>query len=193
MADAFEEILAVISANDWDLDVVELPKLLKSVKGDISTEKTVIAHSLTVNSKDGIDSNQVCQLDVSKIASFKARKLLSKSSWKRKEFLSKWNAEMPHQCTSYTPPESLLASLCLSTFDPKVEDDILTFFPASSLPMEPSLRFKRLFTEREEWKEADIDPYLVDICKQNEQVATLLLKHAIYKTEKSVWIERPSA
>ena len=42
MSEAFDEILAVVSANDWDLDSIELPKLLKSVKGDISTEKSVV-------------------------------------------------------------------------------------------------------------------------------------------------------
>ena len=105
------------------------------------------------------------------------------------QFLSKWNAEMPHQCTSYTPPEALLAPLCLAAFEGKVGDDILSFFPSSSLPVEPSQRFQRLFKEREQWKEVDISPFLDDICKENENCSSLLLKYAVYTD--GVWIEKP--
>ena len=56
---------------------------------------------------------------------------------------------MPHQCTSYSPPMSLVSDLCLRSHDAKVSDDVLAYFPSSSLPRDPESRFRKLFEVRE--------------------------------------------
>ena len=76
MSDAFDEILAVISASDLDLNKVVLSNLLGLVTGDISTEKAVLEHCLRMNSEDL--SRGAFKVDVDKVAHFKARKILSK-------------------------------------------------------------------------------------------------------------------
>mmetsp|Transcript_13644 Transcript_13644/g.27935 ORF Transcript_13644/g.27935 Transcript_13644/m.27935 type:complete len:383 (-) Transcript_13644:16-1164(-) len=190
MSDAFDEILAVISANDLDLSKIVLSNLLGSVTGDISTEKAVVEHCLRMNSSDL--GGGAFKVDVEKVAHFKARKILSKRSepYPVKQFMQQWSAEMPHQCTSYSPPFSLVADLCLSSHDPKVGDDVLAYFPASSLPRDPESRFRKLFEVRECWKEEDIGPFLKEILKEGEKEVQLLLKHALMKS-KGEWIAKP--
>ena len=75
------------------------------------------------------------------------------------------------------------------TFWVQERNHILSFFSSSSLPVEPSQRFQRLFKEREQWKEANISPFLEDICKENENCGSLLLKYAV--CTDGVWIEKP--
>ena len=73
MSEAFEEILACVSANDWDLNAVEVDKIIKAIGGELGTERAVLTHVLSINSENGVDDSNTCQLDVAKIAKFKAR------------------------------------------------------------------------------------------------------------------------
>jgi len=103
---------------------------------------------------------------------------------------------MPHQCTSYKPPLELIGDLCLKDYDAKVGDHILTYFPASSLPMNPAQRFGKLFDARETWKEEDISFFIRGISTGNHNsVSSLLLKYAILQEEAEgtkLWIQRPT-
>ncbi|GMH76941.1 hypothetical protein TrLO_g9988 [Triparma laevis f. longispina] len=194
LSEAFDEILAAISANDMNLESIDLENLLKSVTGDISTEKEVVAHCLHNNSTPLSSSDSLFKMDVAKIATFKAKKILSKrvTPYPVKEFMSQWTSEMPHQTTSYTPPMSLLSNLTLLDRDDKVDDDVLTYFPAGALPRDATSRFKRLFEIRPCWSEETITPFLTEISREDASVVQLLLKNALLK-EKGFWIAKPQA
>ncbi|KAJ8086718.1 Ctf8p and Ctf18p associating protein [Marasmius tenuissimus] len=66
--------------------------------------------------------------------------------------------------------------------------DMLTYFPASSLPIEPAPRFSDLFLTRSRWKGEDIAPFLSDIAVDSKERDKLLLKYArATTTPEGVW------
>ncbi|TFK75832.1 hypothetical protein BDN72DRAFT_831276 [Pluteus cervinus] len=54
----------------------------------------------------------------------------------------------------------------------------LSYFPRSSLPVDPSARFRDLFLTRTRWKVEDITPFLSDIAVDTKERDKLLLKYA---------------
>jgi hypothetical protein len=197
LTDAFEEVLALVSSNDLPLDKISVPKqILSSVTGDVSLEKDVVRHVCRINSTARGEKGDVVALDKDRIATFKAAKLLSASPapCPLQEFLSKWRAQMPHQCTGYTPPESLLSTLCIREFDAKIGDVRLAYFPAAALPMDHAGRFKRLFGAKGRWPIEEIKPFLAGAVVGGGTVEELLLKHAVVLTEggKEMVGARPS-
>ncbi len=177
---AFEEILAVVSAEEWDLDSVSISNLSKAVTGDISLEKEVVAHCARLNSNgEPSDADDELSLSPSKIAVFKARKLLSsRGAYPMKEFTLKWHSEMPHQCTGFTPSPELLDNLCVKEWDPKISDYKLDYFSASNLPMAAGDRFSKLFAVRSEWKVKELTPFLKGL---GGDVEALLLKYSVLR------------
>ncbi|KAL0576923.1 Ctf8p and Ctf18p associating protein [Marasmius crinis-equi] len=66
--------------------------------------------------------------------------------------------------------------------------DMLTYFPASTLPIEPAPRFSDLFLTRSRWKSEDIAPFLSDIAVDSKERDKLLLKYARATTSSDgVW------
>lgn len=57
-------------------------------------------------------------------------------------------------------------------------DESLTYFPASSLPVNPAARFADLFLTRSRWKAKDISAFLADIAIDSKERDKLLLKFA---------------
>ncbi|KAF8663506.1 hypothetical protein AX16_001072 [Volvariella volvacea WC 439] len=55
---------------------------------------------------------------------------------------------------------------------------MLSYFPASDLPMEPVARFRDLFLTKSRWKVEDITPFLSDIAVDTKERDRLLLKYA---------------
>ena len=65
---------------------------------------------------------------------------------------------------------------------------MLTYFPASALPVEPAARFADLFLARPRWKGEEIAPFLTDIAVNTKERDKLLLKYCRTITESgSVW------
>lgn len=70
--------------------------------------------------------------------------------------------------------------------DPHVP--LLTYYPSSSLPVEPGARFAELFLARPRWKVDEIAPFLADIAVDNKERDKLLLKHARALTDaQGIW------
>lgn len=68
------------------------------------------------------------------------------------------------------------------------DTDILTYFPASSLPVDAASRFADLFLTRSRWKVEDISPFLADIAINSKERDKLLLKFARGTTDaQGVW------
>jgi len=65
---------------------------------------------------------------------------------------------------------------------------MLTYFPASSLPIDPAARFADLFLTRSHWKEDEIAPFLADVAVNHKERDKLLLKFARATTgPQGVW------
>ncbi|KAJ7228583.1 sister chromatid cohesion protein Dcc1 [Mycena pura] len=68
--------------------------------------------------------------------------------------------------------------LVSSQAGPLDSSDMLTYFPSSDLPVDPSSRFADLFLTRPRWKAEDIVPFLSDIAVSSKDRDKLLLKYA---------------
>ena len=179
--------MLLISSNDLDLDDISIEKhIITNVTGDVSLEKDVVRHVLRINSQDRSGKSPNVKIDVARIATFKAQKLLAAANGPvpLEYFMSKWTQQMPHQCTGVTLEESLLESLCIRTFDKKINDTTLTYFPAFKLPMDKAMRFRKLFSAKEEWPLEEIKPFVRAALKKDETVEELLLKYAVVLVEK---------
>lgn len=70
--------------------------------------------------------------------------------------------------------------------DPPIR--LLTYFPVSSLPPDPSARFTDLFLTRARWKAEDIAPFLADIVMDHKERDKMLMKYARAMTDDGgVW------
>ncbi|KAJ7368384.1 sister chromatid cohesion protein Dcc1 [Mycena albidolilacea] len=66
--------------------------------------------------------------------------------------------------------------------------DLLTYFPSSSLPIDPPSRFIDLFLTRPRWKADDIAPFLSEIAVNTKDRDKLLLKYTRTTTDsQGVW------
>jgi sister chromatid cohesion protein DCC1 len=64
----------------------------------------------------------------------------------------------------------------------------LTYFAASTLPVDPAARFNDLFLTRSRWTGQEIAPFLADIAVDSKDRDKLLLKFARATTDASgVW------
>ncbi|OBZ67045.1 putative sister chromatid cohesion protein DCC1 [Grifola frondosa] len=65
---------------------------------------------------------------------------------------------------------------------------MLTYFPSSSLPVDPATRFTDLFLTRARWKAEEISPFLADIVVNSKERDKLLLKYARAITDtEGIW------
>ncbi|CCM05006.1 uncharacterized protein FIBRA_07205 [Fibroporia radiculosa] len=65
---------------------------------------------------------------------------------------------------------------------------MLTYFPSSRLPIDPSARFTDLFLTRPRWKAEEIAPFLADIVVDSKERDRLLLKYTRAVTDsEGVW------
>ena len=55
--------------------------------------------------------------------------------------------------------------------------DMLTYFPISSLPLEPAARFSDLFSVKQRWKVDEIQPFLADLAVDQKKRDALTLKY----------------
>lgn len=53
---------------------------------------------------------------------------------------------------------------------------MLTYFPISSLPLEPAARFSELFSVKQRWKVDEIQPFLSDLAVDQKKRDALTLK-----------------
>ncbi|KAF9268055.1 hypothetical protein L218DRAFT_854083 [Marasmius fiardii PR-910] len=102
------------------------------------------------------------------------------------QFTASWKAMVGDTFASEVSLKLLAGNYLLSSgFD---GTDILTYFPASSLPTEPAPRFADLFLTRSRWRSEDIAPFLSDIAVDTKERDKLLLKYArATTTSDGIW------
>ncbi|RDB22606.1 Sister chromatid cohesion protein DCC1 [Hypsizygus marmoreus] len=90
------------------------------------------------------------------------------------DLISKWKTLVGDTFESHADISVLSGNYLVSTND----SESLTYFPASSLPVDPARRFADLFLTRSRWKGTDISPFLADIAIDSKERDKLLLKFA---------------
>ncbi|KIM75108.1 hypothetical protein PILCRDRAFT_688558 [Piloderma croceum F 1598] len=98
------------------------------------------------------------------------------------EFLTQWKKAVGDTFESAVSLP-LLSGNYLSTSFPDTHPKTLTYFPSSSLPLDPPSRFSDLFLTRPKWLAADIAPFLADCAVDKKERDKLLLKYARATTE----------
>ncbi|KAF8076477.1 sister chromatid cohesion protein Dcc1 [Lyophyllum atratum] len=102
----------------------------------------------------------------------------------RDDLIVKWKSLVGDTFESHVDLELLSGNYLASLSD----TDSLTYFPASSLPIDPAPRFADLFLTRSRWKGKDIAPFLADIAINSKERDKLLLKFARATSDtEGVW------
>ncbi|KAG2078863.1 hypothetical protein BDR04DRAFT_996880 [Suillus decipiens] len=103
------------------------------------------------------------------------------------EFLKKWKSVVGDTFES-SVKLTLLSGDYLRNLSSNGEEATLTYFPSSTLPVDPAARFVELFLTRQRWKHEEIEPFLLDIAVNSKERDKLLLKHARALTDtEGVW------
>ncbi len=162
------------AVKEWPLTApVPLDECCSDLKDEVDpavTRQVILTHS--VEGQPGLFSHRL-------VCRSKARELIlskSNASWRVDEFSAKW----AEQCPEVFPPDmAMLRGIAL------IEDvgrgpaaaKVLSF-PVSSLPLDPRLRFKDLFSVKPKWSLAEITPYVADLVIPGMTNQQVLFKYA---------------
>ncbi|KAF5387770.1 hypothetical protein D9615_000479 [Tricholomella constricta] len=95
------------------------------------------------------------------------------------QLMAKWKSLVGDTFENHVDLSLLSGNYLVSISD----QESLTYFPASSLPIDPAPRFADLFSTRSRWKGKDISPFLADIAINSKERDKLLLKFARATTD----------
>ena len=173
---------------------MELLPLLQEVRSNWQREEgadneladEVIWHGLrpivsykSVRSKDEMPKQ--VQLIVEEVAKLAAHHVFlrgtarSASGWEEEEFMEAWSIRLPTMTEKYQPSMELLGGIAISDM---VEAKCLwRYFPASGLPLNPSLRIKSMLAMRNAWAVEEAKPYFEKLTMNESEIADLLKIH----------------
>ncbi|KAF8238753.1 hypothetical protein L208DRAFT_1354508 [Tricholoma matsutake] len=107
-----------------------------------------------------------------------------KNTIKKDELLTKWKSIVGDTFGSSVSVSLLSGNYLASASDA----ELISYFPASALPIEAAPRFADLFLTRSRWKAEEISPFLADIAIDSKERDKLLLKFARAITDaQGVW------
>jgi len=107
------------------------------------------------------------------------------------DFIRAWRSKVGDTFDSSISLSLLSGNYFVSQVDSIASDEpinLLNYYPASALPVEPAARFADLFLTRPRWRADDIAPFLADIAINSKERDKLLLKYARTTTDsQGVW------
>jgi hypothetical protein len=96
----------------------------------------------------------------------------SGSAWEEDEFMEAWSLRLPTMKVKYRPSLKSLKGIAISEM---IEDKRQwRYFPASGLPLNPSLRVKSMLAIRKKWSLEEAKPYLENLTMNETEIADLL-------------------
>jgi len=99
----------------------------------------------------------------------------SAACWEEDEFMEAWSIRLPTMTDKYQPSLELLGGIAISEM---VEDKRQwRYFPASSLPLNPSLRIKSMLAMRNAWAVEEAKPYFEKLTLNESEISDLLKTH----------------
>ncbi|XP_024064360.2 sister chromatid cohesion protein DCC1 isoform X2 [Terrapene carolina triunguis] len=135
----------------------------------------MIQHILLSYGMKYTDEDEVYfEMNADKICTATAQMLLQNAvKFNLAEFQEVWQQSVPEGLTTRLDQLKGLALL-----DRYSRPETIFLLKVEELPEDNQERFNRLFTIREKWTEADIAPYIQDLCAEKQTVAALLTKYA---------------
>ncbi|GLD96683.1 hypothetical protein PINS_up005366 [Pythium insidiosum] len=186
-AAVFADILDAIVQNDWDFENkgVALADVLRACdEPEVVVRQCCHAYG---NIETAANGQELCRFDTHKVALFCARQLFrergdSKQAaqlgatpgWTLDQFMEKWQLRVPEPIKV---SRDMLRGIAL-TKTQRGKPTWLHYFPEDELPMDPKLRFERLFQQQEKWSVEQLEPYISALVRPGVTQASLLLKYA---------------
>ncbi|KAG6932706.1 DNA replication and sister chromatid cohesion 1 [Chelydra serpentina] len=166
-------VTQLIDSESWSFSKVPLSICLQEL-GPLEP-KEMIQHILLSYGMKYTDEDEVYfEMNADKICTATAQMLLQNAvKFNLSEFQEVWQQSVPEGLTTRLDQLKGLALL-----DRNSRPETIFLLKVEDLPEDNQERFNRLFTIREKWTEADIAPYIQDLCAEKQTVAALLTKYA---------------
>ncbi|TFK12466.1 HRAS-like suppressor 3-like [Platysternon megacephalum] len=166
-------VTQLIDSESWSFSKVPLSICLQEL-GPLEPEE-MIQHILLSYGMKYTDEDEVYfEMNADKICTATAQMLLQNAvKFNLAEFQEVWQQSVPEGLTTRLDQLKGLALL-----DRNSRPETIFLLKVEELPEDNQERFNRLFTIREKWTEADITPYIQDLCAEKQTVAALLTKYA---------------
>ncbi|KAF8640021.1 hypothetical protein AX17_001265 [Amanita inopinata Kibby_2008] len=184
-----ELLLNVLVSLSLSHDAAPVNELALILANDHEVEQTVTKQ---IMSWFGRITGDMWEMDVRAIVKEIGLNILSAHSREpieQESLLAKWKAAVGDSFESAVSLDLLSGNHIVSDALGTVpESQMLTYFPASVLSVDPAARFAELFLVRPRWKEEEISPFLVEIALDAKERDKLLLKYCRAITEAgTVW------
>uniref|UniRef100_A0A452GNC8 Sister chromatid cohesion protein DCC1 n=1 Tax=Gopherus agassizii TaxID=38772 RepID=A0A452GNC8_9SAUR len=166
-------VTQLIDSESWSFSKVPLSICLQEL-GPLEPEE-MIQHILLSYGMKYTDEDEVYfEMKADKICTATAQMLLQNAvKFNLAEFQEVWQQSVPEGLTTRLDQLKGLALL-----DRNSRPETIFLLKVEELPEDNQERFNKLFTIREKWTEADIAPYIQDLCAEKQTVAALLTKYA---------------
>ncbi|KAM9163393.1 sister chromatid cohesion protein DCC1 [Pangshura tecta] len=166
-------VTQLIDSESWSFNKVPLSICLQEL-GPLEPEE-MIQHILLSYGMRYTDEDEVYfEMNADKICTATAQMLLQNAvKFNLAEFQEVWQQSVPEGLTTRLDQLKGLALL-----DRNSRPETIFLLKVEELPEDNQERFNKLFTIREKWTEADIAPYIQDLCAEKQTVAALLTKYA---------------
>lgn len=166
-------ITQLMDAESWSFSRVPLKVCLEELRS-LEPEE-MIAHCLECYGRRFSEEEEVLfALDEDKICRATAQMLLQNAvKFNLSEFQDVWQQSVPEGMTTRLDQLKGLALV-----DKTSRPETIFLLKTEDLPEDTQERFNTLFSMREKWTEADISPYIQDLCGEKQTIGALLTKYA---------------
>ncbi|KAK0151862.1 Sister chromatid cohesion protein DCC1 [Merluccius polli] len=174
-------VTQLVDSESWSFSKVPLETCLDEL-GPLEPRE-MIEHWLNCYGKRSAENEGVFYaLDEDKVCRATALLLLQNAvKFNLREFQDVWQQSVPDGMGTRLDQ---LKSLAL--VDRSSEPDTICLLRVEDLSEDTLERFNHLFTLREKWTEADITPYIQDLCGEKQTTGALLTKYARSSTQNGV-------
>ncbi|XP_077207713.1 sister chromatid cohesion protein DCC1 isoform X2 [Paroedura picta] len=174
-------VTQLIYTESWSFSKVPLSTCLQEL-GPLEP-KEMIEHILRSYGRQTIVEGEIFyEMNEEKICRATAQMLLQNAvKFSLSEFQEVWQQSVPEGMTTRLDQ---LKSLAL--VDRSSRPETISLLNVEDLPEESQERFNSLFTIREKWTEADIAPYIQDLCSEKQTIGALLTKYARSSTQNGI-------
>ncbi|KAM4689432.1 sister chromatid cohesion protein DCC1 [Discoglossus pictus] len=174
-------IMQLIDSESWSFSKVPLTVCLEELK--CLEPEEMIEHGLVWYGKKFIEEGEVFfALEEDKICRATAQMLLQNAvKFNLSEFQEVWQQSVPEGMTTRLDQLKGLALV-----DRTSRPETIFLLKTEDLSEDTQERFNSLFSMREKWTEADISPYIQDLCGEKQTIGALLTKYARSSVQNGV-------
>ncbi|XP_056378636.1 sister chromatid cohesion protein DCC1 isoform X2 [Hyla sarda] len=167
------DITQLMDSESWSFSRVPLKVCLEELR--ILHPKEMIEHCLECFGKKFSEEGEVLfALEEDKICRVTAQMILQNAvKFNLSEFQEVWQQSVPEGMTTRLDQLKGLALV-----DRTSRPETIFLLKTEDLSEDTQERFNTLFSMREKWTEADISPYIQDLCGEKQTIGALLTKYA---------------